>query len=211
MSIKEPLQSGDEGISEAGATDPAQPSFGWDSHLEGLLSDWQTRAWAAQIAHYRVASRLRTYNLWLGLPVVVFTTAVGTSLFATLNQDRLGTWLRVIVGCISVLAAILAGIQTFLNFAKRADQHAVAADWYASIRRKIEQQANTPRKGRSDPKKFLDEIRKEMNTVGSQFPEIGERAWAQVTAEVGLPYPGVGPGGAATDPAHAYSPKHAGR
>jgi hypothetical protein len=211
MSIKEPLQGGDQGTPETGATDAPQPSFGWDSHLEALLSDWQTRAWAAQMAHYRVASRLRKYNLWLGLPVVVFTTAVGTSLFATLNQDRLGTWLRVIVGCISVLAAVLAGIQTFLSFAKRADQHAVAADWYASIKRKIEQQANTPRKGRSDPKKFLDEIRKEMNTVGSQFPEIGERAWSQIAAEFGLPHAGAGPGEAAAAPAHGYSPKHADR
>ncbi len=209
MSLKEPLKSGD--VEPSGAIDPAQPSFAWDSHLEGLLSDWQTRAWAAQIAHYRVASRLRGYNNWLGLPVVIFTTAVGTSLFATLNQDDLGMWLRVTVGCISVVAAILAGIQTFLSFGKRADQHAVAADWYASIRRKIEQQANTPRKGRSDPRKFLDEIRKDMNTVGSQFPEIGERMWAQVAEDVGLDYPGVGPGAAPHDQAHRYAPKHAGR
>ena len=209
MSLKEPLKS--EDVEPSGTTDPARPSFGWDSHLEGLLSDWHTRAWAAQIAHYRVASRLRGYNVWLGLPVVIFTTAVGTSLFATLNQPDLEMWLRITVGCISVVAAILAGIQTFLSFAKRADQHAVAADWYASIRRKIEQQANTPRKGRSDPKKFLDEIRKDMNTVGSQFPEIGERMWAQVVGDVGLDYPGVGPGAAPHDQAHRYAPKHAGR
>lgn len=211
MSLKEPLQSGVAEPPEAGATDPAQPSFGWDSHLEGLLSDWRTRAWAAQIAHYRVASRLRGYNVWLGLPVVIFTTAVGTSLFATLNQPDLDLWLRVTVGSISVVAAILAGIQTFLSFAKRADQHAVAADWYASIRRKIEQQVNTPRKGRSDPKKFLDEVRKDMNTVGSQFPEVGERMWAQVAEDVGLDYPGVGPEAAPYDQTHGYAPKHAGR
>ncbi len=76
------------------------------------------RAWAAQIAHYRVASRLRKYNLMLGLPVVIFTTVVGTSLFATLSQDELPWGLRVGLGCVSVVAAILAGIQTFLNFAK---------------------------------------------------------------------------------------------
>jgi hypothetical protein len=211
MSIKEPMQSEDQETSETDATDPTQPSFGWNSHLEELLSDWQNRAWAAQLAHYRVASRLRTRNLWLGLPVVVLTTAVGTSLFATLSQKQVDTWIRVVVGCVSVLAAVLAGIQTFLNFAKRADEHAVAADWYSSIRRKIEQQANTPRKGRSDPKKFLDEIRKEMNAVGSRSPEIGDRAWSQVAKEFGLPHAGVGPAGTVTDPAERYSPKHAGR
>lgn len=210
MSLKEPLQSREEETSETGATEPAPPSFGWDSHLEGLLDDWRSRAWAAQIAHYRVASRLRQYNVWLGLPVVIFTTAVGTSLFATLNEKELPLWLRITVGAVSLIAAILAGIQTFLSFAKRADQHAVAADWYASIRRKIEQQANTPRKGRSDPKKFLDEVRKDMNTVGSQFPEIGEGVWTQVAREVGLHYPGTGPA-ATGEPTHRYAPKHAGR
>ena len=209
MSIKEPLQSGEQGTAGS-ETEPAQPSFGWDSHLEALLKDWETRAWAAQIAHYRVASRLRKYNLMLGLPVVIFTTIVGTSLFATLSQDELPWGLRVGLGCVSVVAAILAGIQTFLNFAKRADQHAVAADWYASIRRKIEQQANTPRKGRADPRKFLDEIRKEMNTVGSQFPEIGEHAWAEIAKEFDLPHPGAGPE-AMSDPAASYRPKHAGQ
>lgn len=207
MSLKEPLKSE---VEPSGATEPAEPSLAWDSHLEGLLSDWQNRAWAAQIAHYRVASRLRRYDVWLGLPVVIFTTAVGTSLFATLNEKELPLWLRITVGAVSLIAAILAGIQTFLSFAKRADQHAVAADWYASIRRKIEQQANTPRKGRSDPKKFLDEIRKEMNSVGSQFPEIGEHVWTQVAEEVGLHYPGTGPA-AAAEPTHRYAPKHAGR
>lgn len=212
MSLKGPLENGEDGTSATDATDatdPPQASFGWDRDLERLLEDWRTRAWAAQIGHYRVASRLRSYNLWLGLPVVIFTTAVGTSLFATLNQDRIDTWLRVVVGCISVLAAIFAGIQTFLNFAQRADQHIVAADWYASIRRKIEQQVNTPRNGRSAPKRFLDEVRQDMNNVGSQSPEIGDRVWAQVAAEFGLQHPGGEPGGMA-DPVRSYTPKHAG-
>lgn len=208
MSLEGPPNSGDDGTSEASATDPPQASFRWDRDLERLLEDWRRRAWAAQIGHYRVASRLRTYNLWLGLPVVIFTTAVGTSLFATLNQDRLDTWLRVVVGGISVLAAIFAGIQTFLNFAQRADQHVVAADWYASIRRKIEQQVNTPRNGRGDPKRFLDGVRQDMNNVGSQSPEIGERVWAQVAAEFGLEHPAVEPG-AIADPVRSYTPKHA--
>jgi hypothetical protein len=209
MSLKGPPENGDDGTSASDATDPPKASFGWDRDLERLLEDWRTRAWAAQIGHYRVASRLRTYNLWLGLPVVIFTTAVGTSLFATLNEDRLDTWLRVVVGGISLLAAIFAGIQTFLNFAQRADQHVVAADWYASIRRKIEQQVYTPRNGRTDPRRFLNEVRQDMNNVGSQSPEIGERVWGQVAAEFGLQHPGVEPE-PTVGTIGQYAPKHAG-
>jgi hypothetical protein len=191
MSVKEPLEGEAAAESAIEVPDAEHGSFGWTRQVERVLDDWRTRAWAAQIAHYRVASRLRSSNVWLGLPVVIFTTAIGTSLFATLNEERLRMWLRLVVGGISVMAAILAGIQTFLNFAQRADQHVLAADWYASIRRRIDQQLATPRNGRGDPKKFLDEVRKDMNNVGSQSPEIGERAWTQVAAEFGLLEPGM--------------------
>jgi hypothetical protein len=32
----------------------------------------------------------------------------------------------------------------------------------------------------------MDTVRKEMNTVGSQFPEIGDRLWNEVAGEFGL-------------------------
>ena len=131
----------DTGTAPAGGkTPPAeQPPLEWDRHLEGVLENWRVRAWASQIAHYRVASRLRLYNRGLGLPVVILTTAVGTSLFATLNEEKLSLGLRIVVGGISVGAAIFAGVQTFFGFAQRADQHVLAADWYSAIRRRIEQ------------------------------------------------------------------------
>jgi hypothetical protein len=37
------------------------------------------------------------------------------------------------------LQAVLAATQTFLGFAKRSEQHVQAADWYAAIRRKIDE------------------------------------------------------------------------
>lgn len=173
----------DEGTPSEGS------SFDWDTKLERVLEDWRLRAWAGQIAHYRVASHLRRYNVWLGLPVVILTTAVGTSLFATLNQRAVPLELRILVGGISLAAAVLAGAQTFFSFAQRADRHVIAADWYASIRRKIEQLQATPRRFREDPKAFLDQIRKEMNSVGSQSPEIGEETWGQVSASFGVREP----------------------
>jgi hypothetical protein len=190
MSVKEPLESGDVAAPAIEVPDAEHGSFEWTRQVERVLEEWRIRAWAAQVAHYRVASRLRKYNVWLGLPVVIFTTAIGTSLFATLNEEQLRIWLRLVVGGISVLAAILAGVQTFFNFGQRADQHVLAADWYASIRRRIEQQLGTPRRGRDEAKEFFDGVRKDMNNVGSQFPEIGEHVWKQVAAQFGLREPG---------------------
>ena len=140
MSVNDPT-GGAETVTQAaeGTDDAGEASFPWTAEAEELMEEWRLRAWAAQIAHYRIGSRLRSYNIWLGLPVVVFTTVVGTSLFATLDEQQ-STEIRIVIGSISVAAAILAGVQTFLNFAARATQHVLAADWYASIRRRIEQE-----------------------------------------------------------------------
>jgi hypothetical protein len=181
-------------VEEEGTDVLEQGSFGWDGKLERVLDDWRLRAWAGQIAHFKVASRLRRYNVLLGLPVVILTTAVGTSIFATLNEGAPSEGVRIFVGGISLAAAVLAGAQTFFSFAQRADQHVIAADWYASIRRKIEQQLATPRKARGNPKEFLDQARKEMAQVGSQFPEIGERTWTEIAGAFGLQEPPAGIG-----------------
>jgi hypothetical protein len=177
--------------SKAGETTlpPQPPPIEWDAPLEDVLENWRLRAWASQIAHYRIAARLRVRHRVLGLPVVILTTAVGTSIFATLNEVDVHMWLRVLAGSVSLLAAVLAGIQTFFRFDQRADQHVLAADWYASIRRNIEQLQAMPRMWRGDPKECLDGLRKEMNQVGSQFPEIGEKTWNEVAQQFGVGEP----------------------
>jgi hypothetical protein len=174
----------------------------WDSNLEAVLDEWRRRAWAAQTAHYQKATRLRSQHVWLGVPVVIFSTVVGTSLFATLSEDELGLTLRIIVGSVSVGAAVLSAIQTFFGFAQRADRHVLAADWYAAIRRRIEQVLALPRRGRGDARKTLDEFRKELNAVGSQFPQIGQRDWARIAKEFAIEEPpgGRSPGSEAPGP-----------
>jgi hypothetical protein len=163
--------------------DPVQIPVAWTEELEGVLDDWRRRAWAAQTAHYRRATSLRRRHVWLGVPVVILTTMVGTSLFATLSKEEVDPGLRVAVATVSVGAAVLAAVQTFFAFAQRADRHVLAADWYAAIRRRIEQMLALPREARDDPRKTLDALRKELNTVGSQFPEIGERYWLRAATE----------------------------
>ena len=39
----------------------------------------------------------------------------------------------------SILAAVLASLQTFLKFGENATLHGAAADWFAAIRRDIEE------------------------------------------------------------------------
>src|SRR2546425_703297 len=72
---------------------------------------------------------------------------------------------RLLIGSISVLAAVLAGVQTFLKFSERAEQHALAADWLAAVRRDIDLMRATPEPLRGDPREALTSLRKEINKI----------------------------------------------
>lgn len=153
----------------------------WDQHTEELLRDWHNRAAAAQDAHYRLAAQCRRRNALLGIPAVVLSSIVGTSLFATLSKDSVSSALRITVGLVSVLAAVLVGLQTFLRFGERAEKHVVAADWYSAVRRETAEVLALPSPAREPPRDTLDRVRKEMSRVGQQSPEIPARLWSQLS------------------------------
>jgi hypothetical protein len=146
----------------------------WTPQVEHLLDDWRNRVYAAQAAHYGAADTFRLMNYVVGVPAVVFSSLVGTALFAGLEKDSPKT---ILVASASILAAVLAGLQTFLRFAERATQHATAGDWYSAIRRDIEQVLNLPVEARGKAKDCLDGIRKEMNRASQDSPELSGRHW----------------------------------
>lgn len=158
----------------------------WDKDTERLLRDWHNRAAAAAMAHYTLANRCRRRNVLLGVPVVVFSTVVGTSLFATLNDASVDSDVRLLIGIVSVAAAVLAALQTFLRFAERAERHVMAADWYSAVRRGIAEALALPPPTRQPPTAYLPGVRKEMSKIGQQAPEIGAPLWAKVAAAHGV-------------------------
>ncbi|MDQ3569297.1 MAG: SLATT domain-containing protein [Actinomycetota bacterium] len=165
----------------AGEATPA-----WDHATEGLLREWHDRTAAARSAHYLLASRMRRRNIEVGVPTVIFSAVVGTSLFATLSDANLARPVRVVIGVISLLAAVLAALQTFFGFSQRAERHVIAADWYSAVRRQLEELIALPSGERGSPKECLDGIRKEMSKIGQQAPEIGQDLWSKVAEKHGV-------------------------
>jgi hypothetical protein len=102
-----------------------------------LLHQWNRRAQGAQRYHDATARRLGSRHYMLGIPAVVLSTIVGTSVFAALGK-QVDQRLQIGVGVVSVLAAVLTALQTFLRLAERGEQHRVAAGGYAALRRDIE-------------------------------------------------------------------------
>jgi hypothetical protein len=103
-----------------------------------LLETWYKRAEACHKCHFLASHRYSKYNYMIGIPTIVVTTVVGTSVFASLSTESRAVVATLAIGFVSIMAAILSSLQTFLGFPERADRHRDAGVKYGTIGRKME-------------------------------------------------------------------------
>ena len=131
---------------------------------------YQIDAAYAGRAHYKSVDLDNRWNNFIGVPVVITTTIVATSIFATLNSNPEIKW-RILTGMISILAAVLSALQTFFRFSDRAEKHRVCGAKYGALRRKIEQFV-LKYKGAPDDKR--SEALKEMENISQSLSQLAE-------------------------------------
>jgi len=134
-----------------------------------LLQQWHTGVRILHHAHTRAAVSFERYGRLLGVPVVIVSTAVGTSIFAgTHNNPKL----TIVAGLLSFTAAVLSSLQTALKYPELATQHKAAALKYGQFRRQLEIQmvAKLP----EEPKlaELLNNFQTEWNALDDQCPNI---------------------------------------
>jgi hypothetical protein len=144
---------------------------------EELLTSWHRRLRETQFCHYEAAKPLAHANYWLGVPVVILTTFVGTSVFATLEK-QVELRIRILIGIVSVGAAVLASLQTFLRLSERAEKHRTVAAHAGSVRREIEQLLAIQSKETITQEK-LDRLRAEIDKIAEDAPSVRDRTWAR--------------------------------
>ena len=136
------------------------------SERRSFLDDWYARAFVTQRAHYLSADHFGKRKYWLGIPAVVLSTLVGTSVFATV-QKQPEPWLQIVVGLASVVAALLASLQTFLGYAERAEKHRIAGAKYGALGRELEVMRALP----SAPSgEVVAEVRKRIDALALESP-----------------------------------------
>jgi hypothetical protein len=165
----------------------AEIEAGWRAETEALLQNWRGRVYAAQSAYYLEATRYKRWHYLLGIAVVGLSTIVSSSAFAEKGGGfSLPT---VIIGLLGSLAAMLAGLQTFLKLGESAALHGVAAEGYASIRREIEELQALPRHLRGNVRVTLDDLRQNINKAGQNAPQLNEHLWARMVRRFGVDEP----------------------
>ena len=148
----------------------------WEE-AERVLTGWYRRARESQFAHYTSASRYAILARLLGIPSVVLSAAAGTALFATLQEETASFDLRLALGLISVLAGVLAALQTFLGFGERADRHRAAGSAYGAVRREIEQYHAVPPRTAEAVEAIMNRLRDRLDTIAEKAPDVPDRTW----------------------------------
>jgi hypothetical protein len=136
---------------------------------KSVAEGWYDRAVFVAHNHYRAALRFSRLNFIFGFPTVVLATIVGTSVFATL-QAKPEFWWQVIVGIMSIAAAILSALQSFLGYNDKAEKHRAAGAKYNAIGRELELWLSLP-EGNLEK---LESIRQRIDSLAQESPHIPE-------------------------------------
>ena len=133
-----------------------------------LLNDWQQMAERAHQGHYNASAFYERLFLMLGIPVIFLSAFTGGSEVLGLVGNQIG-------GVISLIIAVLAGLQTFLKFSQRAERHRVAGANYGGIRRSIEEASIVLEDSDQDARKEVHAIKDQLDSLAKECPEIPRR------------------------------------
>lgn len=143
---------------------------------------WQKGLRINHMAHHRAAARYAMLGRALGVAVVVVSTIVGTAIFTTLKESP-SVALKTGAGLLSVVAAVLAALQTFLGFAQRQAAHHDSAVRYGALRRERESVLGMPPSKR-DLRQLLADVRMRWDEVDANAPAVPQRLWKDAVESV---------------------------
>jgi hypothetical protein len=136
-----------------------------------LLTEWLAKVSENQKVNHRAAVRFMRYHYILGIPAVILSSIIGTSIFATIEKQT-NTTFKVLLGVLSILVAVITGLQTFLRYPERAAKHKEISAKLAEIHREIEQLLANPTAKLNEYRKSVADIGKRLSIISIEAPVI---------------------------------------
>lgn len=145
--------------------------------VDELLTGWLVHSHKARDRHDEASRRYAMGQYALGIPALVVSTVVGTSVFSALSSQEVPPlW----VALLSILAAVLTALQTFLDFGGRSDKHRSAAVKYKSSIRLIEEAKVQLTLGNVLTKEEISTIRTMLDNLEETAPVVMPRIYDKV-------------------------------
>jgi hypothetical protein len=137
-------------------------------------------------AHYIAADRYTHFNRLFGVPVIIITAAVGTTIFGTLDQNPNPAW-KIAAGLVSLAGTVLSSLQTSLGFAQTAEKHKAGGEAYRALRRRFEifrlRYSEAHPEQREEAMTALEKIAADLAEVPKEFPTIPDRCYSKAADE----------------------------
>ena len=87
-----------------------------------------------ELAHKELAFRLKRKSNAINIPVLVLTATMGTAAFNTLSEKADHTWIKIMIGILGIVSAILIALQTQFKYAERAAKNKVSAEGFSPLK-----------------------------------------------------------------------------
>ncbi|CAB1061423.1 hypothetical protein D1BOALGB6SA_6196 [Olavius sp. associated proteobacterium Delta 1] len=133
-----------------------------------------------------MAEKYKSRHRTFGIFVVIITSAVETSVFASLAGLQ-NTDVQILTGFLTVAAVVLAALQTFLGFSDLQAQHKTAAAGYGEVRRDLdllvmkfpEATGTASEPGTAE----LESIIKHLDDFDRASPTIPDKVWDAIVSK----------------------------
>jgi len=154
-----------------------------------LIEKWQVDMKLIFQSHYACAVASKNMNYWLGIPVAILSVVTGTTVFSTVGDsqsagDNPSVTAKIIVGCVSMLAAILASLQTFMRCSETAEKYRIAGAKFASLSKEVNQVLVCPPSNEGELIKWMTGFRERWDALSLDAPTIDPRIWNETLLKV---------------------------
>lgn len=139
-------------------------------------------------AHYKASDFAFNKKYVIGVPTVISSSIVATSIFSSLTTQP-GIFQQVVTGFLSMVTAILSALQTFYNFSDTAEKHRVAGAKYSILRRDLDMYLLKYNNGLGSIEDALAELKAlsdRLSLLGLESPSIPDRAFDKAVKELSL-------------------------
>ena len=117
--------------------------------------------------HYNARDRYAKYHLRIGIAIVIVTAIMGTAVYYSISKNE-SLAAQIITGVFTIAITVLATLQTYLNFEKRALMHKIAADRYLSAMKDAQLFISYCKDG----SKSMDQAQSEIGRLSKEIKEI---------------------------------------
>ena len=142
--------------------------------LKQLLYSWHNEINVLMQAHYDMAIRKKRMNYVVGVPLILLEILIASYIIFTISNEP-AFKLKMIVCSLVILAAILAALQTFLEYSEQSEDHRNAHARYRNLMIAIDQMLALPSKDDRLLEEWCDKFRERWGEVTIDAPAISKR------------------------------------